>query len=571
MFNSFHEEDMNVSKPRPEQSYKPDSQRFSEREDMNFSHASSRRQRPSSQSNFSKDLNSECSETFMFVGGRIDSHDKLHQASFAGMGMGAEARPGQLALHEPGSSLFPQSVLNRLDVNSLSKSQNTSKHKLSDMLGSGRDANKVRQNEKDPRKGPKNAEAPRLGKRGHNRTSIFQTRGREPEAKRHVDFLSGNPNFPFHANGRIRKTEVTRMVSLLGDSLPNPPAPNFCRSIQRNQRDEDLGGEWVRHSDDKPDIRSFNKMWSGLNSLQNHNEDVQPFGSNSMLAFEKDAPKPEYQHAKLKRHLFSNQYSEDSRSSLPSELDSSLTELARGGPRKFPFFRSRRPGASKANLPEAFSEENGFLNLPLRGHIPEVEGESESSRPSKRVKTSEGESMYFSELNDSSSKDRLLLKVLLENSGKKVNINTLNTNFNTVNNNNNNLNYIAGGVESRNPGQGKESQFITYLNNIKNYYVDPLSKAIFLKIGAEEEKEEVAEKAGEDQKGQLIPLTTFMTSNAHLQGTKPQANSLKGKTHAFGLNYLEHLWSSSPNRKSRRKSSTWETSCRTRTTSTRSS
>ena len=162
------------------------------------------------------------------------------------------------------------------------------------MLSSGKDAGKAKAKEKDQRKGGKKGEQARLGKRSHNRTSIFQNQGREQGATRHIDFMNSNNHLMFNPNGMIRKTEVTRMMSLLADQMPLAKRPqNFCKSIQRNPKDEDLVNEWVKQSEDKPDIRSFNAAWSGLNSLQNPNEEIQPFGPNSMLAFEKDASKPD--------------------------------------------------------------------------------------------------------------------------------------------------------------------------------------------------------------------------------------------------------------------------------------
>jgi hypothetical protein len=397
------------------------------------------------------------------------------------------------------------------------------------MLNSGKETNKCKLLDKDTRKKGLKSDKPQLGKRSHNRTSIFQNHLKDSDMKRHIDFLSSNNNnLMFNVNGMIRKTEFTRMVSLLGDKLPNSANKrNFCKSIQKAQKDEDLLNE------DRPDIRSFGKLWSGLDSLQHHPEQNPSLGLNSMQVFEKDGIKIEDSHLKLKRNLFSNKFSDESKQSLVSDVDS-LNELGHRNTRhlKFPFSKTNKGFISKGNLNENHSEDGALRNVPLRTHIPEAAEESEVSRPSRNLKASDGESMYISELNDNNSKDRLLLKVLMENSKKKVNINTLNTNFNTVNNNNNNLNYIANPKEL----SANESQFITYLNNIKNYYVDPLSKAIFLKIGAEEEdpsgdsKEKVEQESPESQNSQLVPLTRFINRGVlqvpdHQRPSEDQGNS----------------------------------------------
>jgi hypothetical protein len=192
-------------------------------------------------------------------------------------------------------------------------------------------------------------------------------------------------------------------------------------------------------------------------------------------------------------------------------------------------YRNKKTYPSKVNLNDIYSEENGFLKSAVQ-RIPEAEEESESSRPSKAKNGSE--SMYISELNENNSKDRLLLKVLMEQSGKKVNINTINTNYNTVNNNNNNLNYISNRNSQSNTAN--EIQFVKYLNNIKNYYVDPISKAIFLKIGAEDEegeedqnKEEELNLNPENKNTQLVPLMNFM--NQVNTDKEQSTTSLKSK------------------------------------------
>lgn len=534
MFNSFHEEDITLSKPRREQSYKPDSQHFSEREEINFSHASSRRHRHDSNSNFSKDLNSQCSDSFMFLRGRVDSQDKLNANSFPHMNASLDPKTTNLTLNESNQIVCPQSVLNRLDVNSLCKSQNNPKHKLSDMLSSGKELYKTKHEDKETRNVANKKDLPRLGKRSHNRTSIFQNQIREPDMKRHIDFLnSSNNNLMFNNNGIIRKTELTRIVSLLGDRSRNSGnKQNFCNSIQQGQKEEEL------LNDERPNIRSFGKLWSGLDSLQNHPEQQPSIGLNSMQVFEKDGIKIEDSQLKFKRNLFSNKFSDDSKQSLVSDVEC-FNELSQRNSRhlKYPFTKGSKGFISKGNLNENYSEDGGLRNVPLRKHIPEAAEESEISRPSKNAKVSDGESMYISELNDNNSKDRLLLKVLMENSKKKVNINTLNTNFNTVNNNNNNLNYIANPARNGKDLSSNESQFITYLNNIKNYYVDPLSKSIFLKIGAEEEvaeEEKEKKESPNSQSSQLVPLTRFMNRGILQMGGEGQDTIDQGNLNILG-------------------------------------
>ena len=537
MFNSLHEEDANVSKPIPDQSYIQDSQRFSERDEINFSHGSSRRQKQSSQSNFSKDLNSQCSDSFMFLRGRVDSHDKLNQGSQPQMLLGNDLKPTNQTLHDPPSNLYPQSVLNKLDVNSFSKSQNNSKHKLSDMFGSGNDVYRGRLAESTQRVPPKKYDQMRLGKRDHNRTSIFQNQAKDHDLRRHIDFVSnGNQNFMFNSNGMLRKTEVTRMMSLLGDKIPTQKKHNFCMSIQRGQKEEDLASDWVKQSDDKPNIQSFGKMWSGLESTNNP-EDIKQFALESMVNFEKETSQMEDLPVKIKRNMCSGQLSEGSRHSLISDMDLTFNDVGRLGPgrhSKYALPKSKKAFNSKPNLTDIYSEDNGFVKNSLQPRIPEAEEESELSRPSKNPKLSEGDSMYISELNDTSSKDRLLLKVLMENSGKKVNINTLNTNINTVNNNNNNLNYISNSRANQQEISENEIQFVKYLNNIKNYFVDPNSKAIFLKIGVEEEeKQDEDEQIAENQSTQLVPLVKFIQTGNPLYNSEAKATPQMGNLDRF--------------------------------------
>jgi len=346
-----------------------------------------------------------------------------------------------------------------------------------------------------------------LGKREDNRTSIFQSKPKEMD-HRHVDFVNDAGDIMLNSTGMLRKTELTRMMSLLGDNISGgKPNNNFCKSIQRNEGDIH---EWMKQSDDKVKIASFGKMWSGVESSR-ANEEIKHFEPESMVNFEKETSQVG-DPPKFKNNLCSHQFSEGSKHSLTSDMELSFNEFSRLGIKKNKqnLQRARKLFTTKVNLNDIYSEENGFLKQAVK-KIPEAAEESESSRPSKMKDGSD--SMYISELNDNNSKDRLLLKVLMEKSGKKVNINTINTNFNTVNNNNNNLNYI-----SNQNSQGvcsSEIQFVKYLNNIKNYYVDPISKAIFLKIGAEEEeevnkREENVKVNVENQNTQLIPLINFM-------------------------------------------------------------
>ena len=540
MFNQLQEEEIEIMKQAQDQSFLPGSQRFSEQEEINFSQNSSRRQKPSSQSIFSKDLNSHASESFLFMKARGNSHDEMRQELLPRQDSGAliqDLKPKHSNQLENSLNTYQQSVLNKLDVNSLSKSQNNIKHKLSDMFGTGSEAFKGKLTEQVLQKSHHKMGQVKLGKREDNRTSIFQTIPKEVNVRRHLDFVNKEEQDLFYQNsGRMRKTEVTRMMSMLGDQLiEQKEKRSFFMSGQK--KEDGLEGDWAKMGDDKSNnIKSFGRLWSGLGSHIQHGEENRNYDPESMVNFEKESGS----QIQLKKQPGSNQFSEHSKNSLISDLELSYHDLTKGGNKsqKYSISKARKLFTSKVNLEGLQGEETIFTKNMIR-NIPEAAEESESSRPSRPNKDqrySDENSMYISELNDTNSKDRLLLKVLMENSGKKVNINTLNTNFNTVNNNNNNLNYISNQKNQSQVFSENEMQFVKYLNNIKNYYVDPNSKAIFLKIGSEETKEgnvnnEEQNLNPENNTTQLIPLTNFMNTSDPVPSNKINMSKPRGKAY----------------------------------------
>lgn len=536
MFNQLQEEEIESIKHRQENLYLKESNRFSEREEINFSLGSSRRQKPSSQSNFSRDLNSHASESFLFLKARGGSQEEIEKGENERIKpkepIGIDFKIKSKIKQDSNIGLYPSAVLNKLDVNSLSKSQNNIKHKLSDMFSSG-DFYRGRVSDQGIKGSKKNTQV-LLGKREDNATSIFPNVNKEKQERRHLDFVSkGGQDLLLQNSGRLRKTELTRMMSLLGDH----PLKQNCRnshytSVQKNKVEEDLASDWIKISDDKSRIRSFGRVWSGLESQGHNIDEFKNIAPESMMNFEKES------EFKIKKNLCSNQFSDGSKNSLVSERESSFNDLGKGNQergQKYALSKARKLYTSKINLNDLKCEETGFMRNIIRDHIPEAEEEFESSRPSKYPKGSEGESMYISELNDNNSKDRLLLKVLMENPGKKVNINTINTNYNTVNNNNNNLNYISNPKNISQIFSDNEMQFVKYLNDIKNYFVDPNSKAIFLKIGVDETKEEKNSKEPsnlnpENKNTQLIPLTNFIQKNDSTHNcSESNTQNLNGK------------------------------------------
>ena len=520
MFNQLQEEEIGMMKQAQDQSFLPDSQRFSERDEINFSQNSSKRQKPSSHSIFSKDLNSQASESFLFMKARGNSHDEMRQEILPRHDSGSltiDLKSKTQNLLDQSLGIYPQTVLNKLDVNSLSKSQNNLKHKLSDMFVPGSEAFKGRKTEQTLRKGQNKMGQIRLGKREDNRTSIFQTMPKETKGRRHVDFVNKEDHDMFLQNsGRLRKTEVTRMMSMLGDQMLGQKSKrSFFLSGQR--KEDDLEGDWSKMGDKSNNIQSFGRLFSGLGSQGQNPEENRNFPTESLVNFEKESEN------QLRKNLCSNQFSEQSKNSLISDLELSYHDIAKGGQRgqKYSLSKARKLFTSRVNLEGLQGEETSFMKNMIRNHIPEAAEESESSRPSrpyKDGKISDENSMNISELNDANSKDRWLLKVLMKNSGKKVNINTLNTNFNTVNNNNNNLNYFSNEKKHSPVFSENDMQFVKYLNNIKNYFVDPNSKAIFLKIVSEDTKEENQLNNNqnlnpENNATHLIPLTNFIENS----------------------------------------------------------
>lgn len=93
------------------------------------------------------------------------------------------------------------------------------------------------------------------------------------------------------------------------------------------------------------------------------------------------------------------------------------------------------------------------------------------------LKKSEHNSFSISELNDNNKRDKLLMNLLLNTSIKNLKINTLNTNFNPINNVLTQTNTVQNESFPSNLINPKT------LQEIENYYIEPETKTIFLKLG----------------------------------------------------------------------------------------
>lgn len=504
MFNSINEEDPTQPKLVTARSMVPDSQRLSERDAINFSQNSSRRQKHSSQSNFSKDLNSNRSDSFMFLRSRVDSKDNMNHISQSQLGLAEYPKRIGTTLLGSGSGGLSKTVLNKLDVNTFANSHSNFQHKLSDMFC--QDSCKSRP--LDQAKCDYNL----LEKRSDNRTSIFQTqlRGRHLDGRKHPSdaVFAQEARSKEDALGHVTSHPIERV------SAKNPK-PNVCTSIQRNQVNADDLAQRVDASNDNLKIASFGKMLSGFECFA-PKDNTCTFDPDSMAHFEK--PAYQLKASEQARHELRLEHSvSESRKSLASDLNLSLSNMnrLRLKGQSDSFKKKQQLFTSKVNLGEIYSEDNRFTRGQKRAE--DERKQRELSEVSGLRRNSDLESMYISELNDNNSKDRLLLQVLMDNTRKRVKINTLNTNFNTVNNNNNNLNYITGAR----PGISQnEIDFVKYLNNVKNYYIDPLSKSIFLKIGtdeSEEDRQQESPGSGQEvQNTQLVPLVNFMHTGRNL-------------------------------------------------------
>ena len=592
MFNRKVEEDQFYQRRgHPDVSFRKDSRVFSDKEELQFSHLSSKKQKNSSQSNFSRDLNSQASDSFIFLRQGNSSHEMLGQnykiSKHNQEGEFRNIMKSGFGLNELGSGKYSQSILNKLDGNSFANGSNASNNQLSDMLlAGGTHHSLLRKKEegltKDRSKPKSTREGISLKTKKNNRTSIFQNQlldntlfinKNTSDLKRHIDFVnSANDELLSNPGLVVRKTEITRMVSMLGDQLVSQSKikdsadkqsyNNYSLSIQKKIRQQNETPDWVKRNDGKEDllklpIKSFGRIWSGIDSMKQEYEEKPLENCYQDSLFNLDKKTKPFDEFKLRMENKNNfhQILMDSGASLGSEtfqksrkVNQSQVDLINGGS-KLVYHQKSRPSSSqlmdeetklvslnKRNNPSIsriplisdskshnqFSKRNrvGLFNQ-IR-HISETEEENVTSRNSRPRRLSREESVYISELNDAVRNDKLMLGLLMnQKNSKQINSNVINTNIPTINNH----------LESISPcnqiSSSKETEFINYLNNIQNYFIEPISKSIFLKIGshANSSQEAFSEDLDKGDPSNLVPLSNFMKTEDKIQKSSCQQSN----------------------------------------------
>ena len=423
---------------------------FSEKEDIKSSRMSSKHQKGSSESIGSKAImNSNYGSSLMFI--NKESHMEVYE----------EDKQSERDILYSGVNMFESE--NRL-------------HRSFPRENEGQTLNDMFQNSK-------NSVNEDYESKKKNRTSIFQTFNRDENSFSRKSQLaphffnkefeySGNEDMLFSQNSFLpSKNNFSRtfLKSKYNDysEMKNYNSNNICSSMKKNIIDSKI--------DENLQLNSFCKYFSKENSTIFDKEKGQQFdclfeNEVDLLSKRQESNIEKTKKKNLKKIKYSTKEVDLKIPLVPSseeeEKDETIKDLNLKNSSKTLL---KNIANNIKNISKNDLKANKFNRM---RQISETDEEFISS-----LKKSANNSLSISEINESNKKDKILMNLLLNSSIRNLKINTLNTNINPKNNIVTQINTIN---KNSFPGNILD---MSSINDIKNYFIEPNTKTLFLKLG----------------------------------------------------------------------------------------